>query len=111
MGYFSPSECVWSTCEGLCAGIDPGQPLGRAKIGYLQDATVGVDENIIALRKEDTFCENDTHTLTRSRTETPRSWWYLDNAGRLEIFESGRRQVKTRRVRKAGDVLAPKQSD
>lgn len=108
VGYFGPSECAWSTCEGLCAGIDPSQPLGRAKIRYLQDATVGVDENIIALWNEDTFVRT---TRTRSHTETPCSWWYLDNAGRLEIFESDRQQVKTHRVRKEGDVLVPKQSD
>ncbi len=37
------------TCEGLSAGVDPSQSLGCAKIGYLQDAAVGVDENVITL--------------------------------------------------------------
>lgn len=38
------------TCESLSARVDPSQPLGCAKIWYLQDATVGVDEYIVTLR-------------------------------------------------------------
>lgn len=50
--------CVCGTCEGLRARIDAGQPLGRAKIRDLQDAAVGVDENVVALRNEGQPCEN-----------------------------------------------------
>lgn len=76
MGFFPPQVCVQTashlatgggsvrepTCEGLGAGIDPGQPLGRAKIRYLQDAAVGVDEDIITLQMENTSGEKSTHS-------------------------------------------------
>lgn len=46
------------TCERLRAGIDPSQPLRCAKVRYLQDAAVGVDENVITLQSEKTVGEN-----------------------------------------------------
>lgn len=51
------------TCEGLGAEIDPSQPLGRAEVRYLQDAAVGVDEDVIALQIENTAGENSPTPL------------------------------------------------
>lgn len=73
------------TCEGLGAGINPSQPLGRAKIRYLQDTAVGVDENIIALQFGNTSGESCTNSRTLTRC--------------LEIPESDKQQVATRQNR------------
>ena len=56
------------TCESLRAGVDPRQPLGCAKIWYLQDAAVGVDENIITLRNRKDIHENSVRPFPRSNS-------------------------------------------
>lgn len=51
------SACAYGeerlTCEGLCAGVDTCQALGRPKIGDLQDAAVGVDQHVVPLVDRD----------------------------------------------------------
>lgn len=37
------------TCEGLRAGVDACQALGRPKVRDLQDAAVGVDQHVVPL--------------------------------------------------------------
>lgn len=58
---FSQPVCdTQHTCECLSARVDPSQPLGCTEIRNLQDATVGVDENIITLRIRKTRVRTDS---------------------------------------------------
>lgn len=51
------SACAYGregfTCEGLRAGVDACQALGRPKIRDLQDTAVGVDQHVVPLVDRD----------------------------------------------------------
>lgn len=84
------------TCESLRAGVDPRQPLGCAKIWYLQDAAVGVDENIITLRNWKDMHENSAQTIPSHKFPSHDGIEIL--LKQLQIPEGDKQQVTTRCV-------------